>query len=74
MEEKIFLSRWSEMQSDIVSTTYMLEPLFVEQSQNSVDCTVKLWTLAHKVLRVKDDAAWSVLHGRMVEQLAKFQG
>ena len=71
---KVFLSRWSEMQSDIVSATYMLEPLFVEQSQNSVDCTVKLWTLARKVLRVKDDAAWSVLHGRMVEQLAKFQG
>ena len=71
---KVFLSRWPEMQSDIVSATYMLEPLFVEQSRNSVDCTVKLWIIARKVLRVKDDAAWGVLHGRMVEQLAKFQG
>jgi len=76
LEEKInevFLRRWPEMQSDIVSATYMLEPLFVEKSRNCVDCTVKLWSLARKVLRVTDDATWGVLHGKMVEQLAKFQ-
>ena len=69
----VFLGRWPEMQSEIVSATYMLEPLFVDKSRLSVDCTVKLWTLARRVLRVTDDASWTVLHGRLVEQLAKFQ-
>lgn len=38
----VFLDRWPEMQSDIVSATYMLDPLFVDKSRHSVDCTLKL--------------------------------
>ena len=53
MEKKVlevFLTRWSEMQSDIVSATYVLEPLFVDHSKNAAGCIVKLWELARKVL------------------------
>ena len=76
IEEKIcdvFLARWSEMQSPIVSATYMLDPLFVDQSKQSATCTVELWKLARRVLHVTDDAEWTTLHGKMVEQLGKFQ-
>ena len=46
---EVFLKRWSEMQSDIVSATYLLDPLFVDKSKNVADCTIKLWCLARKV-------------------------
>ena len=69
----VFLHRWHEMQCDIVSATYMLDPLFVTKSRESAECTIKLWELARRVLRVDDDDEWTALHGRMVEQLSKFQ-
>jgi hypothetical protein len=69
---KVFLQRWSEMQADVVCATHMLEPLFVDKSKTSVVCTVKLWHLARKVLRVTNDADWNAIHGVLVEQLAKF--
>lgn len=69
---KVFLARWPEMQNEIVGATYMLDPLFVDQSKHSPTCTVNLWTLARKVLGVTDDSEWSTLHGIMVTQLAKF--
>ena len=46
----VFLRRWSEMQSDIGSATYLLDPLFVDNSKHAAACTVKLWVLARKVL------------------------
>ena len=45
----VFLKRWSEMQSDIVSATYLLDPLFVDKSKHAASCTIKLWVLARKV-------------------------
>ena len=51
----------------------MLDPLFVNKSRHSADCTIKLWDLARKVLGVDDADEWTALHGRMVEQLSKFQ-
>ena len=77
VEDKIcnvFLSRWSEMQNDLVLATYMLEPLFVDKSRTSADCTIKLWAMARKVLQINNDAEWNELHGVMVRQLAQFQG
>ena len=59
---KVFLGRWSEMQADIVCATYMLEPLFVDQSKASVTCTIKLWELARKVLRITNEADWNAMH------------
>ena len=53
MEAKVrdvFLKRWDDLQSDIVSATYLLDPLFVDNSKNAADCTVKLWMVARKVL------------------------
>ena len=44
-----FLKRWTEMQSDIVSATYLLDPLFVETSKTATGCTIILWKLARKV-------------------------
>ena len=38
----VFLSRWKEMQSDIASATYCLDPLFVNNSKNAAGCIVKL--------------------------------
>ena len=52
VEEKIrdvFLTRWSEMQSPIVSATYLLDPLWVDQSKNAATCHIRLWELARKV-------------------------
>ena len=52
VEEKIrdvFLTRWSEMQSPIVSASYMLDPLWVDKSKLAATCTIKLWELARKV-------------------------
>ena len=75
VEEKIlqvFMSRWKEMQCEVVCATYMLEPLFVDQSKTSVKCTIALWTLARKVLRIQDDDVWNDKHRVLVEQLAKF--
>ena len=75
IEDKIyqkFLVRWPEMQHPLLGATYMLEPLFVDQSKHSADCTNHLWTLARKVMRVEDDDEWRDLHGTMVSQLAKF--
>ena len=46
---KVFLHRWPEMQSDIVSATYLLDPLFVENSRTAAGCTIILWKLARKV-------------------------
>ena len=37
-----FLERWPEFQSDIVSATYLLDPLFVEKSHNAARCTIIL--------------------------------
>ena len=45
----VFLTRWSEMQSDIASATYCLDPLFVDSSKTAAGCIVKLWQLARKV-------------------------
>ena len=45
----VFLARWKDLQSDIAKATYMLEPLFVDQSKDAAECTVKLWQLARKV-------------------------
>ena len=45
----VFLSRWKHLQSDIAKATYMLDPLFVDQSKGAADCTVKLWQLVRKV-------------------------
>ena len=69
----VFLRRWPNMQSEIVSAAYMLDPLFVSQSSQSADCTNKLWSVARRVLRPKDDAEWTRLKGTLVEQLAQFQ-
>ena len=69
---KVFLARWHELQHPIVQATYMLDPLFVGQSKHSATCTNDLWSLARKVLQVKDDDEWRGLHGTMVSQLAKF--
>ena len=44
-----FLARWKDLQSDIAKATYMLEPLFVEQSRSAAECTIKLWQLVRKV-------------------------
>ena len=52
MEAKVrdvFLKRWDDLQSDIVSATYLLDPLFVDNSKNSATCTIKLWEVARKV-------------------------
>ena len=38
----VFLSRWKEMQCDIVSATYCLDPLFVDNSKTAAGCIVKL--------------------------------
>ena len=53
VEQKIlavFLTRWDEIQSDIISETYLLDPLFVDQSKRAAVCTIKLWQLARKVI------------------------
>ena len=71
---RVFLTRWGEMQSDIVGATYMLDPLFVDKSRTSIDCTTKLWDLARKVLQLTDDADWTPMHRTLVSQLSKFQG
>ena len=68
----VFHARWSEMQSDIVGATYMLDQLFVGQSKHSASCTLNLWTLARKVFRVVDDTEWTTLHATLVSQLSKF--
>ena len=47
---KVFLTRWPEMQSDIVSATYLLDPLFVENSKRAAGCTIILWNLARRVI------------------------
>ena len=68
----VFMDRWPEMQNEIIGATYMLEPLFVDKSKHSAACTVNLWNLARKVLRVHNDDEWAALHGILVTQLAKF--
>ena len=53
MEAKVrdvFLKRWDDLQSDIVSATYLLEPLFVDNSKNSASCIMKFWEVARKVV------------------------
>ena len=45
----VFLSRWEDLQSDIAKATYMLDPLFVNQSKGAAECTIKLWKLVRKV-------------------------
>ena len=45
----IFLERWPDMQSDIVSATYLLDPLFVDNSKTAANCTVTFWIVARKV-------------------------
>ena len=69
----VFLHRWPETQSEIGSAAYMLDPLFVRESSSSADCTVKLWSLTHRVLRVDDDEEWTRVQGVLVEQLSQFQ-
>ena len=52
MESKVrdvFLTRWPDLQSDIVSATYLLDPLFVDNSKTAADCIIKLWEVARKV-------------------------
>ena len=76
LENKIylkFLGRWPSMQSEISMATYMLEPLFVDNSRQSAPCTIALWSVARKIFRVDSDAEWTTLHGILVEQLSKFQ-
>ena len=69
----VFLRRWPNMQSDAISAAYMLDPLFVNSSKKSADCTNKLWSLARKICRPENDAEWARLKGVLVSQLAKFQ-
>ncbi len=70
---QVFLKRWPEMQCEITSATYLLDPLFVPQSRFAGACTVSLWKLARKVLHIADDDEWVRVHGTLVEQLTKFQ-
>ena len=69
----VFLRRWPEMQCEIVSATYLLDPLFVPKSRESAECTVCLWRLARRVMRITDDDQWLRMHGLLVRQLTKFQ-
>ena len=69
----VFLRRWPEMQCEIVSATYLLDPLFVPKSRESAECTICLWRLARKVLRIENDDQWIRMHGVLVRQLTKFQ-
>ena len=68
-----FLRRWPEIQCEMVSATYLLDPLFVPQSSQSAECTICLWNLARRVLGIEDDDQWTRMHGVLVRQLTKFQ-
>ena len=80
LEQKVFdafMARWPDMQNDILASTYMLDPLFVDKSKTSAECTIKLWALARKLHVMDseqvDEDAWTRAHGILVEQLALFQ-
>ena len=48
----VFLKSWSEIQSDIVSVTYLLDPRFVDNSKHATSYTIKCtyqystWTIS----------------------------
>ena len=69
----VFYKRWPEMQCEIVSATYMLDPLFVTKSRIAANCTIALWNLARRVCGITDDDQWNRMHANLVQQLSKFQ-
>ena len=69
-----FHNRAPELECDISSAAYVLDPQFVNKSRNT-DTSVmnSFWKVARTVLRIDDDVHWRRCRAKIVSELAVFR-
>ena len=77
LEDKIcvaFQNRSPELEFDISSAAYILDPQFIMKSRRAgADVMKAFWTVSRKVLRITDDVEWTMRRQDIVNELAKFR-
>ena len=77
LEQKIcsaFQKRAPELESDVASTAYVLDPQFIEKSKFAgPDVMDSFWRVSRNVLRVTDDATWRTTRRQIADELTKFR-
>ena len=77
LEEQIsfaFHNRVDDLESDVASAAYLLDPQFISKSRNAdADTMSSFWKVSRSVLKVTDDAAWRVTRNVIVEELNRFR-
>ena len=67
-------TRLPELQSDIATAAWVIDPQFVSKSLNAdADLMESFWSVCHKVLRIDDDADWKTKRSELVTELAAFR-
>ena len=77
LEDKIcvaFHNRCPELECDISSASYVLDPQFIMKSRRpTAEIMAAFWRVARKVLRIQCEAKWQVKRQLIVGELAKFR-
>ena len=77
LEDKIcvaFQNRSPELECDIASAAYVLDPQFIMSSRNTTSAIMDaFWRVAQKVLRIYDETEWKMKRQEIVAELAKFR-
>jgi len=77
LEDKIcvaFHNRCPELECDISSAAYVLDPQFIMKSRKPTrEVMSAFWKVSRNVLRIKCDTKWQVKRQQLVGELAKFR-
>ena len=77
LEQKIcsvFYDRVDELESDVSSAAYVLDPQFIERSRDApADIMNAFWSVCRNVLRVEDNDTWRTTRLQIVDELERFR-
>ena len=69
-----FHNRAPELDSDIASAAYVLDPQFLDQSRHASSTVMSsFWQISRNVLRINDNADWKTVRSKLAHELAKFR-
>ena len=77
LEQKIcssFQKRLPELESDVASAAYVLDPQFVQKSKLAgPDVMNAFWSVSRNVLRVTDDGEWRTMRQKISDEITRFR-
>lgn len=69
-----FINRAPELECDISSAAYVLDPQFVLKSRNAPrEVMIAFWRITRKVLRLENEDAWNLQRPLIVSELSNFR-